>query len=55
MSSTRDLSVALDYSGVKQGKVGTVLPPRLRLLSLSSLPSSTVAQLKHVVALSKCS
>jgi hypothetical protein len=27
MSSTRELSVALDYSGVKHGKVGTVLPP----------------------------
>ncbi len=24
MSSTRELSVALEYSGVKQGRVGTV-------------------------------
>jgi hypothetical protein len=27
MSSTRDLSVALEYSGAKQGRVATVLPP----------------------------
>ena len=34
MSSTRELSVALEYSGVKHGKVGTVLPPPPSLLSL---------------------
>jgi hypothetical protein len=34
MSSTRELSVALDYSGVKQGKVGTVLPSPPSPLSL---------------------
>jgi hypothetical protein len=27
MSSTRDLRVALDYSGVKHGRVATMLPP----------------------------
>jgi hypothetical protein len=54
MSSTRDLRVALDYSGARHGRVATVLPPRLRLLSLSSLPSPAVAQLKHVFALAKC-
>ena len=50
MSTTRELSVALQYSGGKNGEVGTVIPPRLRLLSLSSLPSPTVAQLKHGIA-----
>ncbi len=35
MSSTRELSVALEYSGVKQGKVGTVLPPPASVSSLS--------------------
>ena len=34
MSSTRELSVALEYSGVKHGKVGTVLPPPPSPLSL---------------------
>jgi hypothetical protein len=53
MSLTRDLRVALDYSGARHGRVATVLP-RLRLLSLSSLPSPAVAQSKHVFALAKC-
>ncbi len=34
MSSTRELSVALEYSGVKQGRVATVLPPPPSPLSL---------------------
>ena len=64
MSSTRELSVALDYSGVKHGKVGTVLPPPPSPLSVfaaffhrSSTKAcrctTTVAKLKHVVALAK--
>jgi hypothetical protein len=46
MSSTRELSVALEYSGVKQGKAGTVLPPPsspLSLFAAFSHPSSTKA------------
>ena len=39
MSTTRDLAVALEYSGIKAGKVGSVLPPPPPPLCPLSKPS----------------
>jgi hypothetical protein len=47
MSSTRDLSVALEYSGAKDGKVATVLPP-------SPSPLSHFAAFSHRSSTKAC-
>ena len=47
LSTTRDLNVAIEYSGIKKGMVATVLRPT----SASSLGLRRVADLQRVIAM----